>query len=40
MCKDLTAYSAVGYRTPAVRIVSVCVQIILLVVLYGTVMQQ
>ena len=36
----LTAFSAVLYRTAAVRIVTVCVQFLLLVVLYVTLLQR
>jgi len=40
MCTVLNACSAVRYSTAAVRIVTVFVQFLLIVVLYGTVLQQ
>ena len=40
MFTDLIAYSAVRYINAGVRIVRVCVQVLLLLVLYGTVLQQ
>jgi len=40
MFTDLNACSAVRYLTAEVRIVTVCVKFLLLVVLYGTVLQQ
>jgi hypothetical protein len=40
MCTVLTACSIVGYYTAGVRIIKMCVQFLLLVVLYGTVLQE
>jgi len=40
MCTVVTACSAVWYCTAAVRIVTVLVQILMHVVLYGNVLQQ
>jgi len=40
MCTVLTVCSIVQYITAAVRIVKICVQFLLLVVLYGTLLQQ
>ena len=40
MCKVLTACSIVRYSTAEVRIFKICVQFLLLVVLYGTVLQK
>ena len=40
MCTVLTACGIVRYRTAGVRIVKICVQFLLLLVLYGTVLQE
>ena len=40
MCKDFTAFRFVRYRTAGVRIVKMCVQVLLLVLLYCTVLQE
>ena len=40
MCTDLTEFSAVLYGTAGVGIVKKCVDFLVLVVLYGTVLQE
>ena len=40
MCTVLTVCSIVRYCTAVVRIAKICVQFLLLVVLYGTVLQE